>query len=202
MSVIFIEGIDGSGKTTLYNELRGLIPNPFCRRFPTGEIRSVLDNVKDLDAEAALWLFLADHTLGNKEIEAVLQEDPSKVVLTDRSWVSTLMYQERLLLDEVFSMAKEYIHQRFIKPDILLLLEVLPEVGLSRCSTRVGKAEELDNFENIKFLRGIAQNYSLIRDRHAPLIENTEIITIPTTSSSEAEVLELTIQALKGLGVI
>ncbi|MQY44367.1 dTMP kinase [Epibacterium sp. SM1969] len=149
------EGIDGSGKSTQCKRLaealsaRGL--EPVLTREPGGskgaeEIRAlVLEGDPDRwSAETELLLFTAarrDH------LERLIAPsvDAGKIVICDRFADSTRMYQGlsrgdlRATVDE--------LHALMIgrEPDLTILLDMDPEIGLARAKGRQGHEERFED---------------------------------------------------------
>lgn len=150
------EGIDGSGKSTqarlLAEHLRREGRDVVLTREPGGsdgaeEIRNlVLQGDPDRwSAETEILLFTAarrDHL--ERTIEPALAE--GKVVICDRFADSTRMYQGlsrgdlRGLVDQ--------LHNLMIRrePDLTLLIDMDPEIGLSRAKGRQGEEERFEDF--------------------------------------------------------
>ncbi|RWR09376.1 dTMP kinase [Paenirhodobacter populi] len=153
---ITFEGIDGSGKSTqarlLADSLRGLGLDPVLTREPGGspgaeEIRAlVLQGDPDRwSAETEILLFTAarrDHL--ERLIEPALAQ--GRIVISDRFADSTRMYQGlsrgdlRDLVDE--------LHRLMIRrePDLTFLIDIDPEIGLSRAKGRRGHEERFEDF--------------------------------------------------------
>jgi len=150
------EGIDGSGKSTqarrLAEHLCGLGHDIVLTREPGGspgaeEIRRlVLEGDPDRwSAETEILLFTAarrDHL--ERTILPALAA--GKVVICDRFADSTRMYQGlsrgdlRALVDQ--------LHQLMIgrEPDLTMLIDMDPDVGLSRAKARQGTEERFEDF--------------------------------------------------------
>jgi dTMP kinase len=146
---ISFEGIDGSGKSTqarvLAESLRAMGRDVVLTREPGGsagaeEIRRlVLEGDPDRwSAETELLLFTAarrDHL--EKTIRPALAR--GAVVITDRFADSTRMYQGLSRGD--LRAAVDDLHAAMIgvEPDLTLLIDIDPEVGLGRAQARAGK---------------------------------------------------------------
>ncbi len=72
-------------------------------------------------------------------------EDKSKIIISDRSFISSLAYQEPADWIEVLNKYAE-------KPDLLILLDLDVKKSVSRTSGE-------DTFENEEFLTGVRENY-------------------------------------------
>jgi dTMP kinase len=153
---ITFEGIDGSGKSTqarlLAEALRGRGRDVVLTREPGGspgaeEIRRlVLEGAPDRwSAETEILLFTAarrDHL--ERTINPALAA--GQVVVCDRFADSTRMYQGlsrgdlRALVDQ--------LHHLMIgrEPDLTILIDMDPELGLSRAKGRKGHEERFEDF--------------------------------------------------------
>lgn len=151
MYIVF-EGIDGAGKSTQINLLKyWLEENGFDVETvvePTDSkvgklIREILqrpDATTDRIQKTLGLLFAADRM----HIMDKLNDD-SKVILSDRSFISSLAYQEPAdWIKQINKYAKE--------PDLVLLLDVDVKTSVNRCSKK-------DEFENEEFLSKVKANY-------------------------------------------
>ena len=133
MYIVF-EGIDGAGKSTQINLLKDwLDQNGFDVETvvePTDSevgklIRKILqrpDATTDRIQKTLGLLFAADRMLIMDKLN-----DDSKVILSDRSFISSLAYQEPAeWIEQINKYAKE--------PDLVLLLD---EIGRASCRERV-----------------------------------------------------------------
>ncbi|OHC48528.1 MAG: dTMP kinase [Rhodobacteraceae bacterium GWF1_65_7] len=149
------EGIDGSGKSTqaraLAEALRGLGQHALLTREPGGsagaeEIRRlVLQGDPDRwSAETEILLFTAarrDHL--EKTIRPALAR--GEVVITDRFADSTRMYQGISRGD--LASVVDRLHDLMIgvDPDLTLLIDIDPAVGLSRAVARAGLEQRFED---------------------------------------------------------
>ncbi|WP_420569530.1 dTMP kinase [Thalassovita sp.] len=158
MTGLFIsfEGIDGSGKSTqarlLAQALQEMGSDVVLTREPGGspgaeEIRAlVLQGDPDRwSAETELLLFTAarrDHL--ERTIRPALEA--GKVVICDRFADSTRMYQGLSRGD--LRQAVDTLHDLMIgqEPDITVLIDMDPAVGLSRALSRQGTEERFESF--------------------------------------------------------
>ncbi|HJJ47468.1 MAG TPA: dTMP kinase [Methanocorpusculum sp.] len=160
--LVTLEGIDGSGKSTLYEALKERLAdlNPVFTREPGSPYlgdavrRAIRENTDPL-VEAAL--FVADHAVHLSEvIRPALAE--KKLVISDRYVDSRFAYQ-LISLDGVHPNPKEWltkVHEGWsVRPDVTFLLVISPKAALERVSGR-GEAE---HFEQLEFLEKVAQNY-------------------------------------------
>ena len=151
MYIVF-EGIDGAGKSTQIRLLKEwLEANGFRVETlvePTDSevgklIRRILqrpDATTDQVQKILGLLFAADRMLMMDKLE-----DKSKIIISDRSFISSLAYQEPAEWIEVLNRYAK-------KPDLLLLLDLDVKKSVARTSGG-------DTFENETFLAGVKENY-------------------------------------------
>ena len=161
MYIVF-EGIDGAGKTTQIKLLKDwLVNNGFQVETvvePTDSdigklIRKLLqdENATSGYMQKTLGLlFAADRTLLMNDIESFKKE--GKVVISDRSFYSSLVYQEPAdWIEEI---------NKFVKiPDMVILLDL-------DLKTSVSRTEGKDEFENEEFLSSVKDKYLELADKH------------------------------------
>lgn len=151
MYIVF-EGIDGAGKSTQIRLLKEwLEANGFRVETlvePTDSevgklIRKILqrpDATTDRVQKTLGLLFAADRMLIMDKLE-----DESKIIISDRSFISSLAYQEPVEWIEVLNKYAK-------KPDLLILMDLDVKTSVSRTSGE-------DTFENEEFLTGVKENY-------------------------------------------
>ena len=149
------EGIDGSGKSTqarlLADSLRGSGLGVVLTREPGGspgaeEIRRlVLEGDPDRwSAETELLLFTAarrDHL--EKTIRPALAR--GEVVITDRFADSSRMYQGISRGDLAATVDALHALMIGVEPDLTLLIDIDPEVGLGRAIARKGAEQRFED---------------------------------------------------------
>lgn len=164
MYIVF-EGIDGAGKSTQiqllkeFLEANGLEVETLVE--PTDSevgklIRKILqrsDATTDRVQKTLGLLFAADRMLIMDKLE-----DEKKVILSDRSFISSLAYQEPAQwIAELNRYAK--------KPDLVLLLDLDVKTSVARTSGE-------DEFENEEFLTEVKANYlEIIKDFKHEIID-------------------------------
>ena len=155
-SFISFEGIDGSGKSTqarmLVEQLRAKGHEVIHTREPGGsagaeEIRAlVLQGEPDRwSAETEILLFTAarrDH-MERTILPAI---EAGKIVICDRFADSTRMYQGLSRGD--LRPTVDQLHTLMIgrEPDLTILIDMDPEIGLSRALSRQGVEERFETF--------------------------------------------------------
>lgn len=165
MYIVF-EGIDGAGKSTQIQLLKEWLENNGLEVEtivePTDSdvgklIRKILTqpNATDELMQKTLGLlFAADRLILMDKIANA----GSKVILSDRSFISSLAYQEpQEWIAEINKFA--------LKPDLVLLLDLDLKTSVDRCSGE-------DEFENEEFLNTVKQNYlDIIKDYNHVIID-------------------------------
>jgi dTMP kinase len=165
---ITLEGVEGAGKTTLQNRLAGLIKDRGYEVVITREpgateigkaIRELLLDPRNssLSPTAELMLFAADRAQHVTEIIKPAL-DRGAVVICDRYIHSTLAYQgygRGLNIDLLHQLNQQATNG--VTPDLVLLLDLDPKIGLSRASKRVDACNGQDSDPNSGWTRFEAQ---------------------------------------------
>ncbi|WP_135853750.1 dTMP kinase [Halorussus salinus] len=190
--LITLEGLDGSGKTTVWEVLREEFPEFVFTHEPTdtwyGEAvnRSMEDD--DTDPLAELFLFTADHAAHLSEtVRPALDE--GKVVVSDRYSDSRYAYQA-VSIEGAVKRPLEYIrgvHQPWTRPpDATLYFDVDPETGAARSGAT-------NKFEQAAFLSQVESNYERLRNA-----EPERFVRIDASRSPE-EVIDSAVDVVERL---
>lgn len=173
---ITLEGIDGSGKSTLCkglaHSLQSLGYETIITRAPGGtptgaQIRELILHGKLHDIKAELFLFLADRA---EHVTTVIKPalDAGKIVICDRFSDSTVAYQVQRGLDQ----AKVHDLCRYatsgLEPDLTLLVDLDPEIA----NERIHKARKKDRIENegLYLMTKIRQSYLDLASLHKRIV--------------------------------
>ena len=209
--LITIEGIDGSGKTSLCRELTSSLRKDFFPQHqvvnwsvPGGangtmlgdRIRQILLDVKGLTEASKALLLAAEHH--NLYILFKVTSTSTDFVLTDRSHYSMFAYQGASGLDadwlkSILGPVSSSI------PDLFVLLDVSPAVATRRCENRIGGRDSIEQGYKIAYLEQVRQNYLRITAELPP----EKVIVLDTESLSPLEMVNITrqkIQDLRDLG--
>jgi len=169
--LVVIEGIDGGGKTTLQRGLGAKLRSEGYQVTETKEptegplgqkIRALAATDRaQVTAEEEFRLFHEDRKI---HVETVVKPAIAQghIVIQDRSYFSTVAYQgerglERdYLLSESRSIAPD--------PDVLLLVDLEPEVALDRIRNQRG--QETDDFEKLDALTRIRAIFHSFKTAH------------------------------------
>ena len=158
MYIVF-EGIDGAGKSTQIQLLKEWLEANGFRVETLVEqtdskvgklIREILqspDATSDRVQKTLGLLFAADRMFIMDKLE-----DESKIFISDRSFISSLAYQEPAEWIEVLNRYAK-------KPDLLILLDLDVKKSVARTSGE-------DTFENAEFLTGVKENYLKLAENY------------------------------------
>ncbi|WP_290818724.1 dTMP kinase [Halovivax sp.] len=156
--LVTLEGIDGSGKTTVWEALVAEFPDATFTREPTDSRYgdAVYESIADEDADplAELFLYTADHADHlARVIEPALER--GDLVISDRYADSRYAYQGATLEGEI-DRPMAYvrgIHAAFtIEPDLTLYFDLDPETAAAR-------AGSTNKFERADYLARVRENY-------------------------------------------
>ena len=181
--LVTLEGIDGSGKTTVAEALRESLPGetvfthePTDSWYGEAVERSLGD--ADADPLAELFLYTADHADHlSRVVEPALAD--GALVVSDRYVDSRYAYQAATL-DGVVRRPVEYVrgvHEPFTRaPDATLYFDVPPETGAER-------AGATNKFETAGYLAEVQANYERLIES-----DPDRFVRIDATRSPEAVV--------------
>lgn len=148
---IVIDGIDGSGTTTHCKLLADhLIQNRnvlLTQEPSNSEIGNLIRKFLKTSLPAAVdaLLFAADRVLHTIEIKEALEKN--NIVISDRYIESSICYQGVELDEEWVSSLNKFANI----PDLTIILDIDPEIGLKR------KEDTSAKFENIPFLTKVRE---------------------------------------------
>ena len=162
--LITLEGLDGSGKTTVWEALHDSHPEATFTREPTeswyGEAVNRAIGDDDADPLATLFLFTADHAAHlSGTVRPALEN--GELVISDRYSDSRYAYQAAALSGSELTRPMEYIrgiHSAFTRePDATIYIDVDPETAAARSGST-------NQFEQAAFLAQVASNYERLID--------------------------------------
>lgn len=165
---VVVEGIDGTGKSTLvsniYRALRKKGIDTMLTFEPThGEWgmklrRSFMDS-KRAEAEEELSMFMKDRKEHLRDVIIPALQN-GRVVLCDRYYFSTIAYQGARGLDP--EKIQEENEEFALRPDICFILELDPEKAVRRITE--GRMARTNNFEQTDYLKRVAEIFSSLKD--------------------------------------
>lgn len=181
------EGIDGSGKSTLINQVAKELKKQGHKIKITFEPtdswlgKYVHHQIKtNADPYVTAFTFIADRIQHSKQIKEWIQE--GNIVLCDRYAESTYAYQsvqlEQTMNNSIFWL-QDLSKNRILVPDRTFYLRITPEQALSRIQHR----DELIPFEKQSFLQQVYINYeNLCKGKRFLILDATKSIDELTTS--------------------
>ena len=168
---ITLEGIDGSGKTSIAKKLANFYEengkNVFLTEEPTKlimDVKSLME--KDLDVFSRIFIFMADRVEHIKLIKEKISS--GYIVICDRYVDSTLAYQGAILKNILNGNENAYnymmnIYRPFsLEPDKIIYLDVDPRKGIERKDKN--KREYFEQLEYLKEVRNYYIYLSKIRN--------------------------------------
>jgi dTMP kinase len=192
---IVLEGGDGAGKDTQIDLLKKHLGETECVfvRDPGSteigtKLREIVLHDKRVSRTAELLMYLAARVqLAEEKVRPAIEA--GKTVISNRFDLSTIAYQiygrERLELLSFVKQMSEYALGG-VRPDVVILLDCPPEVGLRRAA----HAGDLDRFEQEK----LAFHERVRAGYHAHIHEYPEHHIMDATQSAEevhAEIVRL-----------
>ncbi|MCX6648212.1 MAG: dTMP kinase [Candidatus Bathyarchaeota archaeon] len=181
--LIVFEGIDGSGKTEQIKRLeKRLIDENFkvtSTREPTNFlvigklIRNVLNKKENVSDEALALLFAADRADHTKK-KIIPSIKDGFVVLSDRYVFSSLAYQGKGMKTQLDINWLKIINKYAISPNIVIFLDIPPEIGLERLKKGQTRIHDDNYFENLTKQENIRSVYYKIFNLERTVRDLTE----------------------------
>ena len=174
--IVCVEGIDGSGKTTVVRHIMEMMHGKAVNLRTPGfipEIRSiVLDPDKDLLTETKAMLFLAEMVEVCKEIESL--EKCGFHTILDRFYLSTYVYQLTKLPAAKMRVCEDFI-SKFLRPiDITAILQISVDAAIERSMQDGMEFSKKDAFEkdsrSVWGNRAKIYNNAHLRFAHNPIL--------------------------------
>ncbi len=156
---LVLEGLDGAGKTSIANRLRSSLEKKGVNTHYTYEPFNTLyvDALKEhyneyRDAYLDALTYAADR-LVHARIDIIPYLEKGYMVICDRYYYSSAAYQaaQGAPIEWVLE-----VNRYAPKPDLVIYLDVDPEIGLSR---RQGLSSRLPEYEKVDFLKRVRENY-------------------------------------------
>lgn len=173
---IVFEGLDGSGQSTqaklLQHFIRNWPINVILTKEPTPDsdagklIREILKGKKQMSPREFQELFAKDREIHLAEV-IIPHLQRGDVVISDRYFLSSEAFgaTDGVDLDFLIDLNENRLNPELIRPDLMIFLEVCPEVAISRIEARNKGKEHFEKLEKLT----IALSYykRLIRDRYS-----------------------------------
>lgn len=173
---VTVEGLDGSGTTTLVESFEGMYDNTVTTSEPSDLEygRLIRRNLsEDTDPIVDFFLFMADRRNHIEERVRPAERD-GKLVISDRYVDSTRAYQPVALAgdgDEPFDSpweAKAFIEKAMVdwhyEPDLTLYLEISVDTALERSAGD-------EKYEKREFLKQVKQNYDALHASNDRIVQ-------------------------------
>lgn len=202
---ITFEGVEGAGKTTLIQKLVQYFTEKkqdiFLTREPGGselgkKLRAIILNAEEkIYPSAELFLFLADRAQHVEDcIKPALQA--GKIVLCDRFIDSTIAYQGfgRGMDIKQLSLLNK-LATNDLEPDLTLLLDLPPEIGLKRAKTR--NIEQNLTIDEGRFEAEALQFHQKIRDGFLSLAKQEKRFFVINAEQDAEQVFHTVIQYIE-----
>jgi len=163
MLVVF-EGIDGSGKSSCMASVASALgknADVIVTSEPTkGKIGMLIRSLHDVTPETEALLFVADRAEHTRDMKKWIDE--GNIVLCDRYYASTLAYQSADLNGRSADIGwlKRINDDVIIEPDMTILFDIDPAIGLERVESRGSKSK----FERLGYLKDVRANYLKIAE--------------------------------------
>lgn len=157
--LVALEGIDGSGKSSVARKLaarwRRQGYRVTVRREPSDRrLGAAALGLARADPWGAAMLFTLDRLLARPDLERALRTED--VVLQDRSFYSTLAYQGHRLPDRERSRLAGLQRGATVPPDRVVWLDLAPKLALERVGRRKRARSAV---ERQRFLTGVRHEY-------------------------------------------
>ena len=192
---ICLEGIDGSGKTTISK----LVVERLCKlgydavytteptrwSDPGKKLRASFFAPTRLPVEDEFRLFLEDRIYHIKS-EVIPQLKAGKIVITDRYYFSSVAYQGSRGLDWKYILQEN--QKVAIEPDLVILLDISVEEALDRIKSE--RTEGVNTFEKKESLQKVREIYMLLVE------ETPHLIVKVNACQTIAEVQEATLKLI------
>ncbi|MBI4059377.1 dTMP kinase [Candidatus Microgenomates bacterium] len=202
---IVFEGNDGAGKSTQVELLCDYLTKAGFELFKTKEPGGIPETmpIRDLilgprgaeDPILQLIGFNFDRRVNLQEVEKSLVE--GKMVVQDRSFVGTRIYQSEhgIEMNDILYLENLVLNMnnKWMDPDIIILIDVNPEVGMSR---RVVGKEELNYFDKDKL-----EVQTKRREMYLKMAEELEMEVVDGNKTEE-EVFAKIIKVLQKKGIL
>lgn len=193
-SLVVLEGLDGSGKSSISRKLIEFLSSSgiecVLTREPTERFRRSpeMENRRDwLTSMRMFFEFTIDRMQHVEDIQKWLND--GQIVICDRFLYSSYAYQGPGIAEKFGSLSgaiqwmRSVSHLIRVKPDLVIYLDVDPETAMKRISRRT---DIPSGFEELEFLGKVREAYGIIQET----TENVVDANLPMDETLK-EVIEL-----------
>ncbi|MEM5871512.1 MAG: dTMP kinase [Candidatus Aenigmatarchaeota archaeon] len=172
---IVFEGIDKSGKQTQAKMLLEYLRNNGIKAIYTEEpnpnnpigilIKDWLNGKYEIESGEAITLLYVADRLEHLKKEILPSLEKGINVICDRYFYSTIAYESA-----IFNVSKDWIkqlHEKIKKPDVVIFIDIEPEISLKRKRERPD-----DRLEKVEILKKVRQVYLELADEEKFFVVN------------------------------
>ena len=193
MAYIVIEGVDNCGKSTIAKELSWRLSNSVIVQEPSkkDKLRNIILN-DDMDNYTRELLLVASRNESlTKEVK--LYRDNHYIVISDRNYLSQLVYCDSTSFDTVLELNEKFMVE--YKPDLTFIIDVPSDILLKRAK----ESNELNNLDSLD-INVIEHRVKQYSDMSSLLISkyNHDIIHIDGTMELDI-ILQVIITYIKNI---
>ncbi len=176
---IVLEGLDGSGKTSIARRLSQFLVekniDAILTKEPTENFHrdAELEGKRDYISSMRLFFeFTADRITHSEVIGKWVSE--GKTVVCDRFLYSSLAYQGTIICtkfesnEDGIGWMREVSRVIHLKPEMCIYLDIDPETAMSRIS---GRMDSASGFEELEFLRAVRNTYLTLPECREGMID-------------------------------
>jgi dTMP kinase len=199
-ALIAFEGIDGSGKSTQARRLCGALEERglntvFLHEPGNSEygdrIRRLFEHGRSVSPEEEMRLFLEDRRIDVRD-NILPALAAGSVVIMDRYYFSSMAYQGALGLDP--ELIREKNEEFAPRPDLTLILDVLPDTGVTRIHAR---RDVPNSFERADYLLRVREVFLTFCDDDVVRVDASGDV-----DSVQKEILERAEELLSARGML
>lgn len=169
--LITIEGIDGSGKSTLINAIKtvvnriqGVGSNIIFSQEPYGTMKKNIETCKDSIKKQSIYSIMSHAEHLEKLIEP---KNKNNIIITERFYDSIIAYQAAAQNIDIIKF-NEYFNRISVKPDLTVLLTCDIDKAYDR--------SQLTFIDSKLYLNEVQDNFKILSK-----LDNKKYITIDTT---------------------